>query len=292
MSGQYSIEWIMDECLGIADGLATLHGFPASQDTGHGAIAPSAALLHADIKPTNIFCFHVQGQDTLILKLADFGFSKQMGPDARLACNTLQKLLTYRAPEQDVERTVTLKSDVWSLGCLFLEFIIWGLVGWRGIKEFSEKRLFEHDNPKATHAIGTIYEDVFFTKQIKKQLFFGRFGLHIDTAINALPMEEDARYLTGRVYSLRLRKRTQVACSVKDSVTEVRVKLYHLPKFLDFFCETLMQNAKLIGFLSNQNNCTHRLRKFLTFVRDRMLVVDVEKRADSKEVRNFLIDKV
>lgn len=204
---QYSVDWVMRECLGLAEGLAILHSSPA-------------AMLHADIKPTNILCFKVKGQETLSLRLADFGFSKQVGPGSTLKSKDLRQIKTYRAPEQDVEQDVTLKSDVWSLGCLFLEFITWCLAGWPGIENLSDERDLRHD-PGATHALGDELEDTFFTKEVKKMFWLGRSGLRIDTAVQGLPMDEDTRHLAQRNYSLRLRQSVQVGCRVKDTVTKV-----------------------------------------------------------------------
>lgn len=208
VDNDFSVEWVLRECLGLAEGLAVLHGAPA-------------AMLHADIKPTNILCFKVEKQKTLFLKWADFGFSMQVGPDSKLASNVLRHTKTYRAPEQDVEQQVTLKSDVWSLGCLFLEFVTWALVGWSGVDNFDEQRLEEHEDPEATHAIGSNKEDTFFTKEITRRHWFGRSGLRIGTAVDALPMDEDARHLARRTYSLQLKKSVQVGCRVKDTVTKV-----------------------------------------------------------------------
>lgn len=209
---QYSVDWVMRECLGLAEGLAILHSSPA-------------AMLHADIKPTNILCFKVKGQETWSLRLADFGFSKQVGPNSKLKSKDLRQIKTYRAPEQDVEQEVTLKSDVWSLGCLFLEFITWYLVGWPRIDEFSKNRLDDHDDPEATHAIGQNYEDTFFTKKVHKRLWLGKSGLQIGTAVEGLRRDEDMRYLARRIYSVQVTKSVQVGCRVKDTVTEVSVSI-------------------------------------------------------------------
>ncbi|KAJ4388152.1 hypothetical protein N0V93_008758 [Gnomoniopsis smithogilvyi] len=268
---QYSAKWVISECLGLVDGLATLHGFAESGVIGHGpptttttTTTSSTALLHADIKPTNILCFQIDGQETYFLKFADFGISKEIDPGSPLKAKDLRQTKTYRAPEQDVEQVVSLKSDVWCLGCLFLEFITWNLVGWEGIDSFSKKRHNELDDPEATHALGQTYEDLFFKKEVKKNYWVGRFGLQVDTAVNALPMDEETRHLARRVYSLRLKKNVRVGCRIKDTV------------------------ATHIEFLRNHEGCTQKLREFLSLVQDRMLVVDVEKRADAKEIRQLM----
>lgn len=205
---EYSVEWVLRECGGLAEGLAMLHSSPT-------------AMLHADMKPTNILCFKVEKQKTLFLKLADFGFSMQVGPDSKLASGVLRHTKTYRAPEQDVEQQVTLKSDIWSLGCVFVEFATWALVGWSAVELFSAERFKDHDDPEATHAMGSTEEDTFFIKEVKRRHWFGRSGLRMGTAVAALPMDEKARHLARRSYSLQLEKSVQVGCRVKDTVTKV-----------------------------------------------------------------------
>lgn len=56
--------------------------------------------------------------------------------------------------------------------------------------------------------------------------------------------------------------------------------------------EALTCLAKHIKFLSSHNNCTAELRDLLVLVQERMLVVDVEKRADSKEIWDSMKGKV
>lgn len=48
---------------------------------------------------------------------------------------------SYRAPEGDLEDGVGPSSDIWSLGCIFLEFVTWLLGGRELLSEFYEKRL-------------------------------------------------------------------------------------------------------------------------------------------------------
>lgn len=245
MDEQYSVEWVMRESLELADGLATLHGFTGSGNIGNSTFASSAALLHADIKPTNILCFQIEGKQTLSLKLADFGLSREVNPDSKLDSNSLLQTKTYRAPEQDVEQEVSLKSDVWSLGCLFLEFITWCLVGSQGVAMFSKQREREYDDPEATNAIGETYGNLFFMKVVEKQLWFGRSGLRLDMAVNAPPLEEarSAKHLAGRIYSLRVKKSVQVGCRVKFAVTTVSkyisclIPTYLMIRYTDQHCE-------------------------------------------------------
>ncbi|KAG7110106.1 hypothetical protein HYQ44_011269 [Verticillium longisporum] len=50
---------------------------------------------------------------------------------------------TYRSPEADMPHSdITSAVDIWSLGCMFLEFATWQLLGWDAVEEdFSQARL-------------------------------------------------------------------------------------------------------------------------------------------------------
>jgi serine/threonine protein kinase len=41
---------------------------------------------------------------------------------------------TYRAPESDLASSMSPKYDVWSLGCLLLEFATWAVAGWDAVE--------------------------------------------------------------------------------------------------------------------------------------------------------------
>jgi serine/threonine protein kinase len=49
---------------------------------------------------------------------------------------------SYRPPECDIPSgLISASSDIWSLGCLYLEFISWLLASWNLVQEFQKKRL-------------------------------------------------------------------------------------------------------------------------------------------------------
>lgn len=246
LDNNHSVQWVLRECFGIADGLAALH-FPNTVATEEVSSRSSPPLLHTDIKPKNILCFQVQGQGTF-LRLADFGFSKPgtVNADPQFESSTVHDVKTYRSPEQDLEEFMSLKSDVWSLGCVFLEFMTWCLLGWEHIKPrpflehiktssehiktFSDKRLEELDDRRATRARGGSRNDRFFRKVVKKHLWLGRSGLRFRSARDvtckaprkkAPESESPPAGVIGRTSSLYLLSNVQAACRVKDSVTKV-----------------------------------------------------------------------
>lgn len=77
-------------------------------------------IIHRDIKPSNILMF--KSGDTHIFKLCDFGLSKFTTNQGRQSPRVVTSW--YRAPEISLEwPNYTSKTDMWSLGCVFFEFM-------------------------------------------------------------------------------------------------------------------------------------------------------------------------
>jgi serine/threonine protein kinase len=99
---------------------------------------------HGDLKLQNVLWFRDGPDDRGILKITDFGLgsfnskkSRSMEPLKNIARSP-----SYRAPEYDLEDgKATRACDVWSLGCIFLEFVTWLLGGKQLLEEFGKARL-------------------------------------------------------------------------------------------------------------------------------------------------------
>ncbi|KAI1277693.1 hypothetical protein F5Y07DRAFT_398246 [Xylaria sp. FL0933] len=98
---------------------------------------------HGDIKPENILWYSDLTDDLGTLQLTDFGVSDlKSGMSKSEIQSNLAGTLVYRAPEFDVpERVIRQSADIWSLGCVFVEFITWLLGGEPLLRQFSRKRM-------------------------------------------------------------------------------------------------------------------------------------------------------
>ncbi len=48
--------------------------------------------------------------------------------------------LTYAPPEYQLHVRISQAFDIWMLGCVYLEFISWLVLGWRGVVQFHDVR--------------------------------------------------------------------------------------------------------------------------------------------------------
>ncbi|CAH0044491.1 unnamed protein product [Clonostachys solani] len=127
--------WSLEQMLGLAEGLQALHH----------RVGEKINLRHGDLKPGNILHF-LTGEGRGILKITDFGISKihNVNTFERMdnPTNTRATSPSYEAPEavSKEKKARSRKYDIWSLGCIYLEFAIWLIHDWKSIQDFNEER--------------------------------------------------------------------------------------------------------------------------------------------------------
>lgn len=138
-----TVRWVSKQCSGIAAGLSEIHRYKSNNlDSHHHGTAKRTVLgHHGDIKPENILWFRDQ-VDMGTLKITDFGLAEfKIGhstfprPKSTMAVSP-----SYRPPECDLDGYVGRSSDIWALGCLYLEMITWLLGGWDLLTYYLERR--------------------------------------------------------------------------------------------------------------------------------------------------------
>ncbi|KAH7323473.1 kinase-like domain-containing protein, partial [Rhexocercosporidium sp. MPI-PUGE-AT-0058] len=156
-----TVLWSLRQMTGIANGLLRIHSFsdavPLQADSetdmtrgprGTELIARHGEAMfgrHGDLKPENLLWFrqdHESQDPKGILQIADFGLGRFHRRDSRSGINpeTVQSSPTYEPPECKLRQPVSRAYDIWSLGCVFLEFMTWLLEGTEQIEGFSEFR--------------------------------------------------------------------------------------------------------------------------------------------------------
>ncbi|KAI5464980.1 kinase-like domain-containing protein [Mariannaea sp. PMI_226] len=122
--------WALSQMLGLCEALQALH---------------KENCRHGDLKPENILHFKDNDNDLGLLVIADVGVSKFHNKATGLRHDPTDTRATtpaYEAPEAqpDVEGPRSRRYDMWSMGCMFLEFTFWILYGYGTMLEFRSSR--------------------------------------------------------------------------------------------------------------------------------------------------------
>lgn len=123
------VDWAIDQLYGLFDGLTLMH---------------KINCRHGDLKPENILIYKEQRtQERLVI--ADFGLAKVHSQKTALRIErtgTMSGTQRYEPPETHEPGPRSRAYDVWSMGCISLEFIIWLLEGSQGLKAFNRLNQF------------------------------------------------------------------------------------------------------------------------------------------------------
>jgi serine/threonine protein kinase len=158
--------WAAEQCLGLARAVSRIHGLRTWQTKKRSS--PTDALSddgrewgrHGDIKPDNILWFKEHEGDHNFLVISDLGLTRYHTKFSRSLVHRSQIdgcTQTYRPPELDMGCGISQLYDIWSLGCVFLEFCIWYLQGYWEVQLFVSERM---ENDKST--VDNMEEDKFF----------------------------------------------------------------------------------------------------------------------------------
>ncbi|KAM0208748.1 hypothetical protein ACHAPQ_006939 [Fusarium lateritium] len=153
--------WFFKQCSGLALGLRRLHhpsSFARTSSAVNDDIQTAEDILdedqkskfgrHGDMKPENILWFKNYNDDINHMAICDFGSTEfnsiysKSHVDARGVTGYSK---TYQPPDTRLGSEVSQKIDVWSLGCVFLEFVSWFLLGYQEtVQEFPKRRMRPH----------------------------------------------------------------------------------------------------------------------------------------------------
>lgn len=163
-----TVLWFAEQCRGIALGLSKIHHHMTfnlnrlshedyeqiGKSSEHWTQCPAGQSIkwqlqlfgrHGDIKPQNILWYRdpYNAADRGVLKIADFGLA-EFKPSTRHIYKSPSRVTVsapYRPPECDIDGGgVGQSHDIWALGCLYLELVVWLLGGWDLIKRFQDER--------------------------------------------------------------------------------------------------------------------------------------------------------
>lgn len=157
--------WFLDQLCGLTSGINAIHNFEATIDLplDSAEAAPNLKVSvgkyltvasgeqkygrHGDIKPENILWSNeLSGSGTEgILQLTDMGLGRFHRLESRSGIDAtgLSGSPTYAPPEVLLEKKISRSYDIWSLACVFIEFVTWLVEGHEQVYQFSSKRNLE-----------------------------------------------------------------------------------------------------------------------------------------------------
>ncbi len=182
--------------LGLAGALKALH---------------NVNCRHGDLKPENILHFKKGGNGVLVV--ADVGVSRvhENVTELRHAGTTTRATTpSYEPPEVHLQPNTprARRFDLWSIGCIFLEFNIWLLYGFEAINNFGHAR----DTPdfgfyklNADRTAAETHQVVLKAIKILREDPRCRGGTALETLINLiaehlLQVEVERRYSADELY--------------------------------------------------------------------------------------------
>ncbi|KAK0662974.1 putative Serine/threonine-protein kinase [Cercophora samala] len=271
---QSTIKWVAEQCKGIADGVLKIHKY-GSTNSKTKTLTPDAQTFghHGDIKPENVLffcdptdaapdiprCFDSQDHhddgdqnsppDTTkrqgTLKLTDFGLASTSSHRtvSRKPRSRFGMTYNYRAPECDLPCIQDPKGrqyDMWTLGCLYLEFITWLIGGGRLLDDFTTLRAKSSDPHGATGQ----------SDQLRTCIWYGGSPFPAEITSDTLfTIVEDGSAEGGK-------RRLGSKAIVKPAVTEFIKWLHTNPKCTEFVHDFLdmIERGLLVVKQENRQN--------------------------------------
>lgn len=145
--------WLATQLTGLASALSLIHECPLDPRAANMSGFNSRDFrqkygTHGDLKPENILWFKATPSDGTAkslgtFKISDFGLTSFHSVESRQMFVPQGISATYRAPEFDLDRHISQKYDMWSLGCVLTELLTWFLLGYDGVSAFCTTRLQE-----------------------------------------------------------------------------------------------------------------------------------------------------
>ncbi|KAK4182361.1 kinase-like domain-containing protein [Podospora australis] len=157
---QDDLEWMIEQFFWLAKALRLVHNDRDKTLSSRRIPSNSRYGRHGDIKPQNILYFEDRdGRRTLVL--GDFGLGRVNSKHSRslITPGGAGGTVTYQAPEfENTDPRISRKTDIFSLGCVFLEFVTWLLDGADALKVFGDQRM----EPDARPAYAAFSMDTFY----------------------------------------------------------------------------------------------------------------------------------
>lgn len=197
--------WLLDQFHGMAGAVKRIHDLSEVEvPIPSLTLRPPAAeerrtAWHHDLKPENILFFSHGSSRRGMFRISDWGSGKVNTYRSR-SYHTDSPIgtLTYEPPEHTYDGETSRPYDLWSLGCVFLELLIWAVFGSTIVGEFSDQR---DEKRNASSGTGSMKDDAFWKKAgneyVLRDLVITQLG-RLDEALvepSAPPFKEVVGYI-------------------------------------------------------------------------------------------------
>lgn len=146
-----TILWLLAQFRGLASAIHNIHDLSSAEGSSTSSTASNLAIpparqekksgWHHDLKPENILYFSSKSSKLGTLRIADFGSGKiHTYRSGSINTRSPNGTLTYEPPEAKSEGATSRPYDIWSLGCVFQELLIWAVFDFNSVESFRNER--------------------------------------------------------------------------------------------------------------------------------------------------------
>ena len=234
------ILWFLEQLHGLASALKMIHDLTNEEDLAEPSspmLQPPSPVLppgerrsgwHHDLKPENILFFWHTDPPRGNFRISDWGSGKvNTYRSGKTSINTPSPTgtPTYEPPEVMVEGKTSRPYDVWSLGCVFLELLVWALFDFETVKKFKKERFARRD----LSAASSREDDAFWQRDESQSIVLRK-------AVDAYILS-----LEDRVKRLQRPKAFQAVVDLIKAMlninSERRIKALHVEDTLERICK-------------------------------------------------------
>jgi serine/threonine protein kinase len=178
------VTWLFQQLFDLTDAVDQVHTLaPLDSDQPNGNAADQlpprkTGGFHHDLKPANILAFYDAEESRPVLKITDFGIAKldivlersrsQGQGQGSYRSQHFAGDPIYGAPDFSQHNEAGRKADIWSLGCCFLEILLWNF-GYGGIAldDFFQARYKQPPGSRGSTAAYWYYDQRLRTVALK-----------------------------------------------------------------------------------------------------------------------------
>lgn len=227
------LRWLLEQFKALSFALRQIHnlsGETTSSEVTTNLLTPTQQDVrmsgwHHDLKPENILFFKLPGRKYGVFQVADFGSGKvHTYRSGSVNTRSPNGTLTYEPPEAAKEGATSRPYDMWSMGCVFLELLIWATCGYSCVKTFRSNRE-ERRFPGSQTDI--LKDDAFWQIDVHGNI---QRRASVDEWFNRLPNEMERKKLQI------LREVLDLVDRMLDKDRQTRITALHLWDTIDRIC--------------------------------------------------------